>query len=105
MTYREFLETPLWRRTAARIRGRANNRCERCGSNHCRLTIHHDDYTAPNRSDAPWWVPEGWLPDDLFLKCVCGECHDFLHNRGPDPMEYPSLAELARIVQAWNPTI
>jgi hypothetical protein len=102
--YRDFLRSTLWRQTAARIRRRANNRCERCGEQDTPLTIHHEDYGVRNRTDAPYWVPEGWLPDDAFLQCLCIACHDFLHGRGADPMDIPSLAELFRMVRNWHPT-
>jgi len=98
MTYRDFLTTPLWRETAARIRWRAGNRCERCGAADRPLVIHHDGYRFTNRPNAPWWVPPGWLPDDNDLRCICEECHEFHHGRGRDPMQVPTIAELMEMI-------
>lgn len=99
MDYREFLKTPLWRETAARIRRKHNNCCQRCDAGDRRLIIHHDGYRLRNRFDAPDWVEAGWLPDDSFLECLCEECHEFLHGRGPDPMYIPSIAELMEMIR------
>ncbi len=105
MTYHDFLETTTWRRTAARLKRKANNHCHRCGDCCGKLLVHHTDYHARNRPDAPDWVPAGWLPDDILLECICPGCHDFLHGRGRDPMQLPSLRELWEMVVNWNPRI
>lgn len=105
MTYHDFLETTTWRRTAARLRRKANDHCHRCGARCGKLTVHHTDYDVPNRFDAPDWVPAGWLPDDVFLECLCSECHDCLHGRGPDPTQVPTLRELMEMVEKWTPRI
>lgn len=88
--YEQFLESDLWRATARRIRIRDDHRCQRCGyrDDPNYLVIHHTDtgYGHPNRNDAPWYIPEGWLPDDFALSCLCRECHAYIHGYGPDPL-------------------
>jgi len=88
--YEAFLTFDIWKDTARRVRIRADHKCERCGyrDDPNFLVVHHADtrYSNPNRPDAPWWVPKGWLPDDCFLVCLCGDCHAYVHGHGSDPL-------------------
>jgi len=80
ITYNEFLQTDIWKRTAESVYCRAGGQCERCYTTHGPFHAHHITYLASNRPDAPHWVSRGWLPDYFWLVCLDEDCHKFMHS-------------------------
>jgi hypothetical protein len=99
ITYREFLTTDIWRRTAESVFCRAGGQCERCGTAEGPHHAHHITYYAPNRIDAPAWVRHGWLPDYPWIVCLCDSCHRYLHSM---PL-LPRFRETSRILRSRTP--
>lgn len=70
MSYSDFLKTPYWKAISERIRYRAKNKCQMCGSDK-NLNVHHRSYE--NHGD------EIHHMEDLI--CICGNCHSKFHNK------------------------
>lgn len=70
MPYRDYLQTPEWKRKAADHRKRGGYRCQVCNSNQDRLNIHHRTYERLGREQV----------SDLV--CLCENCHHLFHQNG-----------------------
>lgn len=68
LPYETYLETPHWRKLAARVKARANGRCEHC-SELSRLDAHHKTYERLGQE----------LMEDL--EALCRSCHAQRHGR------------------------
>jgi len=68
MNYLEYLKTPKWKNIKNKIRSRAKNKCEKCGSNK-ELHTHHLTYERRGNE----------LLSDLI--CLCKDCHEAAHGR------------------------
>jgi hypothetical protein len=69
MPYREYLQTPWWRRRSDRRIRQAGSRCERCGGR-SRLESHHRTKEAYERLGAE---------RDIDLEVLCRDCHEGTH--------------------------
>jgi hypothetical protein len=96
LTYQQFLQTDIWKRTAQSVICRAGGQCDRCYTTHGPFHAHHITYLAGNRPDAPSWVPQGWLPEYPWLLCLCEDCHRYLHWL----RFLPRFRETSRILQS-----
>jgi len=80
ITYDEFLQTDIWKKTAESVYRKAGGQCERCFTIEGPHHAHHISYYVANRPDAPKWVRHGWLPPYPWYLCLCEECHRILHS-------------------------
>ena len=77
-SYREYLASPEWERTAYNRKLKSNNRCAACRSNK-RIEVHHLTYSTLGHESM----------DDLMALCHC--CHKFAHSLWPSqPSHLPS---------------
>ncbi len=68
-SYKEYLQTPQWKRIAQKVRKRDRFKCVECDSSES-LNIHHLNYDNI-------FNEENHLKD---LICVCNKCHKKIHN-------------------------
>ena len=81
LSYDEFLQTDIWKRTAERVLCKAGGDCKWCYTTHGPFNAHHLTYLASNRKkDCPAWVPTGFLPSYPWLCCLCEDCHWRIHH-------------------------
>ena len=80
LSYDEFLQTNIWKRTAERVYCKAGGQCEWCYTTHGPFNAHHLTYLASNRPDSPREIPRGWLPSYPWLCCLCEDCHWLIHH-------------------------
>ena len=83
------LKTEYWQVVRRKVRLRVYSKydqlcCERCGVDVGPFETHHLDYTILGRE----------LDYLHLLLFVCEDCHDFLHQRGPDPRTSEGLHKL-----------
>ena len=72
MNYREFLDSPDWKRIRDRVMMRDAYTCQHCG--HRAKEVHHIGYE------------HGWINPNLML-ALCGKCHRRLSAKDhPDQM-------------------
>ena len=71
-TYKQQLDSPLWREKRKRILERDNYECVLCGKSNCELNVHHVNYLS-NRL--------AWEYSDNMLVTLCKDCHNELHNK------------------------
>jgi hypothetical protein len=74
LPWREQYKHPNWQKMRLYILNRDNFTCQRCGSNHRLLHVHH---TAYSRNGFIWDV------DPATLKTLCEVCHSREHKQGP----------------------
>lgn len=80
MKYEDFLQTHIWKQTTEKVKCLAGGQCELCFATSDTLHAHHMTYAAWNRAEAPSWVPQGWLPDYVWLACLDTDCHKYLKS-------------------------
>ena len=90
-SYEKHLDSDYWLRMRRAVRRRATGqdgqvRCQRCGSEEGPFDVHH--------------TTEGYrfLGEELdhldLMRYWCRGCHEFRHDRGPDPMAVSTWSEL-----------
>lgn len=70
MPYKEYLQTPHWKRKRQEKLRIASHRCQVCNSGSTTLDVHHRTYER--RGDE--------LDEDLIV--LCRTCHDIFHKHG-----------------------
>lgn len=71
MTYKEMLLHPKWQKKRLEILEANDFQCELCLSEEKQLNVHHGYYDNALKL---------WEYDDLYLRCLCYECHKDIHG-------------------------
>lgn len=70
-SYSEKLRDPRWQKKRLEVLERNKFTCQDCGSADKELHVHHCYYESGL---------DPWEYEDLYLKCLCGECHKRRHE-------------------------
>lgn len=70
-TYSDKLKDPRWQKVRLRVMDVNDFKCLICDRGDKTLHVHHKKYTTPN----PWDEPIE------NLRCVCEECHNYIHDK------------------------
>ena len=88
--YNAYISSSAWKKTCAKLKKDAGNRCQRCGCGSARLSVHHLTYERFKKERM----------EDLIV--VCPDCHDFLDKKRKEevPKNNARKLEDARF-QGW----
>ncbi len=84
-SYREYLQSPHWKKVSGDARRRASYRCEECLARNKQLHVHHLSYDHLGEE----------RPDELAV--LCEDCHRAKHLL----KKTPTWEELEEMLRNW----